>query len=683
MRYLNVFVGGSTHGLEEERDQINSLVHIINQTNKRLTADNYLNDRTFITVTSFLNYNAQMSQGVINESIQNDVDCAVFLINADNALPFVTNEKGESVAGMCVGEFTKSEIDTVIDNNIPIEIFIKPSSNSDEVLRNAANAAVESQIQEILRGKKKKQFYYYTNRIEAVLSALFQNLSVKRLEKATWANDNFAYYTIEARMKEIFQAHIGNADNKDCFEGFMNDCVYGMKDKELVEAKINKLKDNSEKRKMLALVDQELSSILCEYKAAYNGEHHYEYLRRIPFLVSEFYFYYYILYLFLLEYNEDGNVSKHYYTKPKPPTDRDEPSLKKAYEAYESGLKVHESNLQALDPYRTIKRNALREFLSMDGDKDDASVVGNSATVSFKLLFSKEFARDHGRFSSALFHCVSTNSTDLSQLKGNQSSSKVCNRLIIDDTEALYEYLHRPSGVNNKKARYILDNYGPEFISDVLFGLYLLSQCGYVEVEYYVKKLPVFVSDTTISDVKAFFTENTEVKEWFSKNFDFTFDMSESDDSSELVVRCCQMNGKLVFKALPQWHRPQYFIDSCSELLTKIKADRSVALVVVKGDMNYRRLVGDKNYDFFDTIEDKIQYVGKPVLILRSLKSNVLLGVKTRYLDGVKPNWKTSGEYGIINFVDLGESEKLMKKVKRGRRVWVLSNLRQTKLSNK
>lgn len=239
MRYLNVFVGGSTQGLEEERDQINSLVHIINQTNKRQYAGNYLNDRTFITVTSFLNFNSQMCQGIINESIQNDVDCAIFLIKADNALPFVTKD-GESVPAECIGEFTKSEIKTVVENKIPIEIFIKPSSNSDETLRKAANAAAESQLetlQELLSGKSlldknNKQFYYYTHRIEAVLSALFQNLSVKRLEEATWANDNFAYYTIEARMKEIFIKHIGHEKNVDCFDGFMNDCVYGMKDKE-------------------------------------------------------------------------------------------------------------------------------------------------------------------------------------------------------------------------------------------------------------------------------------------------------------------------------------------------------------------------------------------------------------------------------------------------------------------
>ena len=660
MRYLNVFVGGSTQGLEEERDQINSLVHIINQTNKRQYAGNYLNDRTFITVTSFLNFNSQMCQGIINESIQNDVDCAIFLIKADNALPFVTKD-GESVPAECIGEFTKSEIKTVVENKIPIEIFIKPSSNSDETLRKEANAAAESQLetlQELLSGKSlldknNKQFYYYTHRIEAVLSALFQNLSVKRLEEATWANDNFAYYTIEARMKEIFIKHIGHEKNVDCFDGFMNDCVYGMKDKEQVEARINQLKKDCRESQMLALVDKELSSILCEYKASYSGEHHYEYLRRIPFLVAEFYFYYYILYLFLLGYHVEGtNNSKPYYIKP------------------DSEDKKHESNVDALDPYHSIKSEALAKFLGDDKQ---------SSTVSFRLLFSNEFAQDRGRFSSALFHCVSTNSTDLSQLKGSQSSSKVCNRLIIDDSDDLYEYLNKTSAIYNKKAAYILDNYGPEFISDILFGLYLLSHCGYAEVEYYVKELPVFVSDTTISDVKAFFESNEDVKTWFETKFGFTFNITENTGSAELVVRCNQMNGKLVFKAHHQWHRPQYFKESCSELLIELKADKNVALVVVKGDMNYRRLVEDKNYDFFDTIEDKIQYVGKPVLILRSLKSNVLLGVKTRHLDGVKPNWKTSGEYGIINFVDFRERTGDRTVGRRVRRVWSLGNLKQIK----
>ena len=68
--------------------------------------------------------------------------------------------------------------------------------------------------------------------------------------------------------------------------------------------------------------------------------------------------------------------------------------------------------------------------------------------------------------------------------------------------------------------------------------------------------------------------------------------------------------------------------------------------------MNYRRLVGDKNYDYSDSIEDKICYINKNVLILRSLKSNVILGVESNDIKSVKPNWKTSGEYGIIHFIE-------------------------------
>ena len=76
-------------------------------------------------------------------------------------------------------------------------------------------------------------------------------------------------------------------------------------------------------------------------------------------------------------------------------------------------------------------------------------------------------------------------------------------------------------------------------------------------------------------------------------------------------------------------------------------------MIIVKGDLNYRRLVGDFHWKSSEPIMDKVSYIKKPLLIIRSLKSNVILGVndEEKYSYNA-PNWKISGQYGIIQWIE-------------------------------
>ena len=76
--------------------------------------------------------------------------------------------------------------------------------------------------------------------------------------------------------------------------------------------------------------------------------------------------------------------------------------------------------------------------------------------------------------------------------------------------------------------------------------------------------------------------------------------------------------------------------------------------MVVKGDANYRRLLGDLHWDP-TTPFTKIVRPLQPLLSLRTPKSLVAAGIapeKVEEAAAIDPDWMTSGEWGIIQFVD-------------------------------
>jgi class 3 adenylate cyclase len=77
------------------------------------------------------------------------------------------------------------------------------------------------------------------------------------------------------------------------------------------------------------------------------------------------------------------------------------------------------------------------------------------------------------------------------------------------------------------------------------------------------------------------------------------------------------------------------------------------ALVILKGDMNYRRLVGDILGPCDIPLEKVIADFPAPMAVLRTLKSGPLLGFdvhRSQTLDAVDSAWRANGQRRIIQF---------------------------------
>jgi hypothetical protein len=83
-----------------------------------------------------------------------------------------------------------------------------------------------------------------------------------------------------------------------------------------------------------------------------------------------------------------------------------------------------------------------------------------------------------------------------------------------------------------------------------------------------------------------------------------------------------------------------------------LRADLAHATVTIsKGDLNYRRLVGDRATPPTTPFAELTAYFPAPVAALRTLKSDVAVGLSpdtVAKLDATGTAWRTSGENALI-----------------------------------
>ena len=77
-------------------------------------------------------------------------------------------------------------------------------------------------------------------------------------------------------------------------------------------------------------------------------------------------------------------------------------------------------------------------------------------------------------------------------------------------------------------------------------------------------------------------------------------------------------------------------------------------LTIVKGDANYRKLVGGRKYPVDEPFAPLVEYFpAKAVCALRGLKCELVVGVSqeiAKQQAAVNPDWKVDGSRGVIQF---------------------------------
>lgn len=235
----------------------------------------------------------------------------------------------------------------------------------------------------------------------------------------------------------------------------------------------------------------------------------------------------------------------------------------------------------------------------------------------------EKFLSQQRDFRAILNYSLTANTGDLSQLEINRPDSV---RILHDDTDKCFNFI-----ISKKHKRFdiICDNSEAELFSDIYLAVFMIIHDYVNKVVLHVKSYPYFVSDATIDD--------------FGK---LVNTLTKDNSNSQLLELLSKK--KIEVKTHKFWTEAKYFDELPKDLgINKNTTD----LLIVKGDLNYRRLVGDKNWKSTDSFEKRCLIKDIPVIAPRVLKSDVLVGVEPIFVSMAKAQdkkYKTDGKWGVI-----------------------------------
>ncbi|CAF0753646.1 unnamed protein product [Adineta steineri] len=197
---------------------------------------------------------------------------------------------------------------------------------------------------------------------------------------------------------------------------------------------------------------------------------------------------------------------------------------------------------------------------------------------------------------------------------------------------------------------FVLDNAGFELLTDLCFADFLISKRLCSRITLHLKCFPWFVSDATKTDFN-----------WLLEQLS----NSSSDSVWQIASKRWQQhiqNGQWIIQTHRFFTLPydySYMQQISSELYCTMSQSK---LIIFKGDLNYRKLVGDLRWPLNERFETALRgFQPTSFVVLRTCKADVQLDIDLKVgqeITKIDPRWMVNGKWAVIQAFFKKQTEK-------------------------
>lgn len=297
-------------------------------------------------------------------------------------------------------------------------------------------------------------------------------------------------------------------------------------------------------------------------------------------------------------------------------------------------------------------------------------------------------------FSEMMEICLWGNATDLSlltnlsyediqKLQGSAARKAAEKNILVNDLPQVFADLkkaQRENAQGERRIDIVLDNAGFELFVDLILAGYLIKAGLATTVVLHPKSIPWFVSDVVPNDFSALLGALSDPQGFYTGSSDKGKESSAASGDSKSLSATEETELKFLFDDWSVLHsegqlviRPNRFWTlagsywrlphEASDLFADLRESN---LVIFKGDLNGRKLVGDVMWPPTTSYEEALGPLAKKgsginVLGLRTCKADVVVGLaegKDEELrateggggDSGARKWAWTGKWAVVNY---------------------------------
>ncbi|MDW8317831.1 MAG: damage-control phosphatase ARMT1 family protein [Anaerolineae bacterium] len=263
-----------------------------------------------------------------------------------------------------------------------------------------------------------------------------------------------------------------------------------------------------------------------------------------------------------------------------------------------------------------------------------------AAPRSVEALLSELPADSAGRFRRLLLASLWGNRADLSYAVAADlargSAADEAAYLLVDDTASVWRYLtaQRSARRDGLSIALIADNAGTELAMDLALADWLLQAGLATQLDLHLKPQPFYVSDAMARDVAAGLTALA----------------GGGPRAQQLSQRLwAQLDAGRLRLTTHWFYASSLFYAEAPDDWRQAVAGYDLA--IVKGDANYRRLVGDRHWPHTTPFADVVAHFPAPVVALRTFKAELAVGLQPGQAEqqaARDPQWLVNGRCAVI-----------------------------------